>query len=126
MHSSLRLAPLALLLAVLPACSSDSPQEANMKAGLGVLDQMVAALEKVSSKETAQKAAETIKGLVPQMKKLAEAGKALGEPAKELKDKYEPQMKALQERMMAAMGKLMSYPEEAEAIGKSMQEADFQ
>ncbi|MBL8901332.1 MAG: hypothetical protein JNM84_27140 [Planctomycetes bacterium] len=125
MHPSLRLSPLALLLVALPACSSDSPQEANMKAGLGVLDQMVAALEKVSSKETAQKAVETIKGLVPQMKKLAEAGKSLGEPAKELEAKYKPQMEALQKRMLEAMGKLMSYPEEAEAIGKAMQEADF-
>lgn len=112
---------LALFLA---ACGGGSPQEQNMKAGMDLMDQMVTALEKVSSKETAQKAVEVMKGLAPQMKKLAEAGKALGEPAKELKDKYEPRMKALQERMMKAMQNLMSYPEEMKAIGEVMEQIE--
>lgn len=114
-----RLTFASVLSALLVACGG-SPQEEAMKSTVTVMDKMVAALEKVTSPETAKQAADTIKGLVPEMNKLVEAGKALGEPAKELKDKYEPQLMELKKRMMAAMGKLANYPEQANEIAEAM------
>lgn len=115
--------PLTILLLVpFGSCGSSDPKEASMQTQVQLMDKVAQALESVTSKETAQKAVQTIKDLVPQMKAAAQSLKGLGEPSKELLDKYKPEFEAAKKRIQEAVVRLAQYgPEGMQVLQEMMQ-----
>ncbi len=119
------LGAVAVLCLSLPACGGASDEhEAAIQEAMSFMNEMAITMEGVSDKASLEAAVPKLKEIAARGEALKVKMKAMGDPKpereKDLKAKYEPQMKALQERMGKVMQKvgplMMQVPEAAKAL----------
>ncbi len=93
--------------ALLTSCGEKDTHEKIMEDTLGLMERVVAVVEEVQDKDTAEAAAEKLDDMVGDFEKVAERIDAIGDPDEEtekaLKEKFEKRGEELIEKMMSSM-----------------------
>lgn len=115
----MRLFVFALLTAGLVACGSDT-HESVTEESLSLTEELFGLIEKIDSPEKAKELESQLKDLTAKAEEIQKRMEALGEPSaeeqKRLEEKFKDRMAAIQQKMMGAMTKLMTYPEIKNAL----------
>ena len=118
------LAVFALLGLVVGGCESKPTHESVMKDMLGKMKEFVATLEGVKDEASAEAAKPKLQALSKEMKELqataSKMPKASAEEEKRLREKYEPELKELMPKMMAAGMRIASDPKLSAILKDSM------
>jgi Sec-independent protein translocase protein TatA len=118
------LALVALLAFVVGGCESKPTHESVMKDMVGKMKEFVSTLEGVKDEASAEAAKPKLQALNKEMKELqtkaSQLPKASPEEEKRLRDKYEPELKELMPKMMAAGMKIAMDPKLSAILKDSM------
>lgn len=109
MQNPLALSLLSSLLFLIPACGSQSKEEAAAAEALELMERFVTTLEGVKDEASANAAAKKLEPIVARMQELSKIDKTMSEAEREkLEAKYKERGEALQKRMMQVMMKVMT------------------
>ncbi len=96
-----------LIAALMTSCGGKDSHEKIMEGALGLMEDVVAIMEDVKDKDSADTAAKKLDGLVGKFEKLADRSDAIGKPdeatEKALEEKFEKRGEELAQKMMTTM-----------------------
>jgi hypothetical protein len=111
-----------LALALLTACSGDSPAAIVAQKKMDLMNEMSEVLEQVNDRDSALRAIATLKTLMPRWKEVLAEEKALG-GASSFDGKFAMRIRSATERFTQAPLKLSKHPGEMDEYRRLMNEA---